>query len=166
MSDNHHPETMRPIPDGGLKDAMPSWLKRPPAWRAMPTAEERRERALPEPDTSTIDPATLLSVADLPQWLQAIAARGDVPVPEPDAIVEHAVEQVQAAQSAVQENELVPLHTSDDSDVSMLPQTAEPDIPTPIPAPALPRSSRALTYGLVAASLIILALIVVILFLL
>lgn len=76
---------------------MPSWLKRPPAWRSVPSAEERRERALPEPDTSEIDPRTLLEVSDLPEWLQTLAARGDVPVPEPDAAVVHAVKQLQAA---------------------------------------------------------------------
>lgn len=98
MSDkDQQPEEMRPIPDGGLQEAMPSWLKRPPAWRSMPTAEQRHERALPEPDTSVIDPRTLVDVADLPQWLQSIAARGEIPIPEPDASVGHAVQQVQAA---------------------------------------------------------------------
>lgn len=97
MSDTKQPEQMRSIPDGGLKDAMPSWLKRPPAWRDLPTAEQRRERALPEPDTSEIDPRTLVDVSDLPQWLQAIAARGDIAAPLPDAAVDHAVEVVQAA---------------------------------------------------------------------
>lgn len=97
MSDTKQPEQMRPIPDGGLKDAMPSWLKRPPAWRDLPTAEERRERALPEPDTSEIDPHTLVDISDLPNWLQAIAARGDIPAPVPDVSVDHAVEVVQAA---------------------------------------------------------------------
>lgn len=97
MSDDQQPEEFRPIPDGGLKDAMPGWLKRPPAWRNMPTAEQRHERTLPEPDTSEIDPRTLVDVSDLPQWLQTIAARGEVSVPEPDETVEHAVELVQAA---------------------------------------------------------------------
>lgn len=97
MSDAKQPEHMRPIPDGGLKDAMPSWLKRPPAWRDLPTAEQRHERSLPEPDTSEIDPRSLVDVSDLPQWLQAIAARGDIPLPVPDASVDHAVEVVQAA---------------------------------------------------------------------
>lgn len=83
---------MRPIPDGGLQDAMPSWLKRPPAWRNMPTAEERFERTLPEPDTSEIDPKSLVDITDLPQWLQMIAAREAVPAPEP--AIEHAVEQI------------------------------------------------------------------------
>lgn len=99
MSSNQQPEDMRPIPDGGLKDAMPGWLKRPPAWRNMPTAQERHERALPEPDTSEIDPATLVDVNDLPQWLQTIAARGEIPLSEPDESVGYALEQIQAAAS-------------------------------------------------------------------
>ena len=81
-------EQMRPIPDGGLKEAMPSWLKRPPAWRDLPSVEERHERTLPEPDTSTIDPHSLVDVTDLPQWLQAIAARGNVPAPAADDVAE------------------------------------------------------------------------------
>ena len=71
-------EELRPLPDGGLGDAMPEWLRRPPAWRnlpAKPAPEKARE--LPEPDTSVIDPRTLIEVADLPPWLQAIAARGE-----------------------------------------------------------------------------------------
>lgn len=77
MSDKS--EQMKPIPDGGLKEAMPSWLKRPPAWRDLPSVEERHERTLPDPDTSTIDPHSLVDVSDLPQWLQAIAARSNEP---------------------------------------------------------------------------------------
>lgn len=103
MSDDQQPEDLRPIPDGGLKDSMPGWLKRPPAWRSMPTAEQRHERTLPEPDTSEIDPKTLVDVNDLPQWLQTIAARGEVPVPEPDETVGHALQQVQAAKERSRE---------------------------------------------------------------
>lgn len=99
MSDSDNQEPMRPIPDGGLKDAMPAWLKRPPAWRSLPTAEERFERTLPEPDTSEIDPASLVDVSDLPQWLQSIAAREIDPHPEPDEAVEHAVEILQTVQA-------------------------------------------------------------------
>ncbi len=97
MSDDRQSEELRPIPDGGLKDAMPGWLKRPPAWRSMPSAEQRHERTLPEPDTSEIDPKTLVDVSDLPKWLQTIAARGEVPIPEPDQAVGHALLQIQAA---------------------------------------------------------------------
>lgn len=96
MSDKQQPEELRPIPDGGLKDTMPGWLKRPPAWRNMPSAEQRHERTLPEPDTSEIDPKELVDVGDLPKWLQSIAERGDVPAPEPDQAVGHALQQIQA----------------------------------------------------------------------
>lgn len=94
MSDSKQPESMRPIPDGGLKDSMPSWLKRPPAWRELPSAEQRHERTLPDPDTSEIDPHSLVEVADLPKWLQSIAARGEIAAPQADPSTDHAVEVV------------------------------------------------------------------------
>lgn len=169
MSDEQQPDHMRPIPDGGLKDAMPGWLKRPPAWRSMPTATERHERTLPEPDTSQIDPRTLLDVSDLPQWLQTIAARGAIPLPEPDASVDHAVEQVRAATS----------HAPAPIDILAEPDP-EPDEPTPaeavveaavqqdvpvVSAVETPRSPM-LVGGLIAASVVIVALVIVILMLL
>lgn len=79
MTETNEP-TNRPIPDGGLADAMPDWLRRPPAWRNLPrtttpaTAVPSRP-PLPDPDTSIIDPRTLVSVDDLPAWLREIAAR-------------------------------------------------------------------------------------------
>ncbi len=80
-------DAMRPIPDGGLQQSMPEWLRRPPAWRNLPRREEpasgdlppealaKPEKSLPEPDTSEIDPRSLVDVSDLPQWLQDLAAR-------------------------------------------------------------------------------------------
>lgn len=105
MGDDQQPEELRPIPDGGLKDTMPGWLKRPPAWRNMPSAEQRHERTLPEPDTSEIDPKTLVDVNDLPQWLQTIAARGEVPVPTPDQTVGHALQQIHAVSARLPQAE-------------------------------------------------------------
>ena len=84
-------EAIRPIPDGGLQQSMPEWLRRPPAWRNLPKREEPPSpetpaseaapapvaKELPEPDTSEIDPRSLVDIADLPQWLQEIAARSD-----------------------------------------------------------------------------------------
>jgi hypothetical protein len=80
-------DTMRPIPDGGLQQSMPEWLRRPPAWRNLPKREEPvkaespvavQERApLPDADTSEIDPRSLVDIADLPQWLQDLASRSD-----------------------------------------------------------------------------------------
>ncbi|MCO5219411.1 MAG: hypothetical protein M9934_01895 [Thermomicrobiales bacterium] len=103
MSDSDNQEPMRPIPDGGLKDAMPTWLKRPPAWRSLPTVDERIERTLPEPDTSVIDPTSLVDVSDLPQWLQTIAAREVEKLPEPDDAVQHAIKVVQAEEAEASE---------------------------------------------------------------
>lgn len=117
MSDKQQPEELRPIPDGGLKDTMPGWLKRPPAWRNMPSAEERHERTLPEPDTSEIDPKALVDVSDLPKWLQTIAARGDVPVPEPDQAVGHALVQIQAASARTREVRPDVVEAESDEDV-------------------------------------------------
>lgn len=76
-------DAMRPIPDGGLQQAMPEWLRRPPAWRDLPkraesaagTPPEPARKTLPEPDTSEIDPRSLVDVSDLPLWLQDLAAR-------------------------------------------------------------------------------------------
>ena len=121
MSDDQQPEDLRPIPDGGLKDNMPGWLKRPPAWRNMPSAEQRHERTLPEPDTSEIDPKTLVDVNDLPQWLQAIAARGDVPVPAPDQTVGHALEQIQAVSARTREPAPEAVEMSDDESIPETP---------------------------------------------
>ncbi|HWK79245.1 MAG TPA: hypothetical protein VNP95_00690 [Thermomicrobiales bacterium] len=119
------PATSDPvIPDGGLADAMPDWLRRPPAWRGMPVPEPspapapepagandpvaeatpdemqvagadgatRMPKELPPPDTSPIDPSTLIDLGDLPEWLVGLGKRDlsrpshpDV-VPEPDAV--------------------------------------------------------------------------------
>ena len=179
MSDDQQSEEMRPIPDGGLKDAMPSWLKRPPAWRSMPTAEERHERALPEPDTSEIDPKTLVDINDLPQWLQTIAARGEVPQPIPDQTVGHALEQVQAASARMREDALIdaPPATEDvpeaASDHDPVTHTAleqqEVGLLTDEPATSLPPAPGAsrppyLIWGLVACGAIITVVVVIILF--
>jgi hypothetical protein len=101
------PEAMRPIPDGGLRDAMPEWLRRPPAWRNLPkraepdtpvaTSPEAKERELPEPDTSEIDPRSLVDISDLPQWLQDLAARSDA-VSRPPVITD------EPASDATEEN--------------------------------------------------------------
>ncbi|CAA9555095.1 MAG: hypothetical protein AVDCRST_MAG43-1394 [uncultured Thermomicrobiales bacterium] len=64
----------RPIPTDGLGESMPDWLQRPPAWRGM-TVREPAQHDLPPPDTSVIDPRTMLELGDLPVWLQRIAAR-------------------------------------------------------------------------------------------
>lgn len=70
----------RPMPDGGLAEAMPDWLRRPPAWRET---SARHAKEAPTPDTSPIDPRTLIDVEDLPVWLQRIAQR---PGERPDRV--------------------------------------------------------------------------------
>lgn len=80
-------DEMRPLPDGGLQSTMPEWLRRPPAWRDLPRAETAGEVAtVPEPDTSVIDPRTLVDVADLPPWLQGIGKRGTDPGESPGTV--------------------------------------------------------------------------------
>lgn len=75
MADREDQSNLPPIPDGGLTESMPDWLRRPPAWRTLPdrevTAPEPEDAAeLPEPDDSVIDPRTFLSDDDLPEWLR------------------------------------------------------------------------------------------------
>ncbi|MGI8405650.1 MAG: hypothetical protein ACR2OE_12965 [Thermomicrobiales bacterium] len=82
---------LRPLPDGGLGENMPDWLRRPPAWRDLPVtlvAESRviaplvpaekdatvAKRELPPQDTSIIDPKTLIEFDDLPAWLRELGA--------------------------------------------------------------------------------------------
>lgn len=83
-------DTPPPIPDGGLAASMPEWLQRPPAWRGM-TVREPERRDLPPPDTSVIDPRTMLQIDDLPEWLQRIAARATGGEPEETAETDTAV---------------------------------------------------------------------------
>ncbi len=83
---------LRPLPDGGLGENMPDWLRRPPAWRELPTSEpvqaapimdvqaaERGravvERELAPEDTSVIDPGKLIDFEDLPAWLREVGRK-------------------------------------------------------------------------------------------
>ena len=73
-------EQLPPIPDGGLSESMPEWLRRPPAWRTLQDREvvqpdPVRTGDLPERDTSVIDPRTFLTDADLPEWIHALDQR-------------------------------------------------------------------------------------------
>jgi hypothetical protein len=89
MVDNDDQSHLPPIPDGGLADSMPEWLRRPPAWRTLPDrdvvqTEPVETAALPEPDTSVIDPRTFLSDDDLPLWLRNLGrGRAGTVVHEP-----------------------------------------------------------------------------------
>jgi hypothetical protein len=64
-------DDLRLIPDGGLASTFPDWLKEKPAW-----AREKAAGSIPPPDTSPIDPRTLVHDEDFPDWLWAIAQRG------------------------------------------------------------------------------------------
>jgi hypothetical protein len=102
MTDREDQSNLPPIPDGGLAETMPDWLRRPPAWRTLPDREvavpEPEETAgLPEPDESVIDPRDFLSDDDLPRWLRNLG-RGRasrLPVADgPDAVSADSVEAV------------------------------------------------------------------------
>lgn len=110
-------DAMRPIPDGGLQQSMPEWLRRPPAWRNLPKRDEaaRPEPAeadvavapakeLPAPDTSEIDPRSLVDVADLPQWLQDVAARSDARSAEAAPVMTEP--ETHAAEAQTEESEM------------------------------------------------------------
>ncbi len=84
MADREDQSNLPPIPDGGLAESMPDWLRRPPAWRTLPdrevtVPEPEATATLPEPDDSAIDPRTFLGDNDLPQWLRNLGpGRGPV----------------------------------------------------------------------------------------
>jgi hypothetical protein len=72
-----------PLPDGGLRASMPSWLREPPA----PIIADAPSLAPADPDVGTeqvvdlvslgsrADPRTFLSDDDFPQWLRDLAMR-------------------------------------------------------------------------------------------
>lgn len=106
-------EEMRPLPDGGLTEGLPDWLRRPPAWRNLPRKEHGddgggTEPTLPEPDTSVIDPRTLVDVADLPAWLQNIAARGEKPALESSETIEQSMQEGKTMQAGDQDKGQTP----------------------------------------------------------
>lgn len=143
----------------------------------MPTAEQRHERALQEPDTSEIDPKTLVDVSDLPQWLQTIAARDDGLLPAPGESVEHAVEHVRAV-SAIREGAQIASADSIDppTHIAQTPhaestEEQEVGLLSDEPATALPMAAGAVRpswviWSLVASGIVMVILVVVILSLL
>ena len=81
MSEKRDDAKMPPIPDGGLAESMPDWLRRPPAWRTLQDEEVVQTKPvetgqLPEPDTSVIDPRAFLTDDDLPSWLRNLRRVG------------------------------------------------------------------------------------------
>lgn len=109
-------DEMRPLPDGGLTEGLPEWLRRPPAWRNLPRKEEGEELALPDPDTSVIDPRALVDIADLPMWLQQIAVRGEEPALSPP----------ETSETSMQEDTTM---QTNDQDGSTTPEQAERQVP-------------------------------------
>jgi len=86
--DDQHEREMPPIPDGGLSTSMPDWLRRPPAWRALPDHEVKPSSVagsvtLPEIDASVIDPRSFIHDDDLPGWLRSM--RRPAPIAEPES---------------------------------------------------------------------------------
>jgi hypothetical protein len=88
MPDPRDEAKMPSIPDGGLSESMPEWLRRPPAWRTLKDddvvqTEPVVAEHLPEPDTTVIDPRSLLTDDDLPLWLRNMGrgrrSRRDLP---------------------------------------------------------------------------------------
>ena len=86
------------IPDGGLAGSLPEWMQVKPEWTARDKGDDvpiERHRPVPEPDSSPILLADILTVDDLPDWLKAVAGRHDVtsrdarvePTVEPDVVM-------------------------------------------------------------------------------
>lgn len=135
------------IPDGGLAEAMPDWLRRPPAWRGMPVPDvpppdpvavpaptveveaampeaattAARPRELPPPDTAPIDPSSLIDLDDLPEWLVSLGRRAR-PSLSPDA------ERARAMADA----EAPPTQTPADEPDIPLPPSLRSDEPSPV----------------------------------
>ncbi len=76
-----------PLPDGGLAEAMPEWLRAAPESPAPPTMEASPNHGLAtsEVDGDLRDPTTYLSPDDLPAWIHQLVAR-ERATPEPTPI--------------------------------------------------------------------------------
>ncbi len=84
-----------PLPDGGLAEAMPEWLRAAPASPAPPTMDAPPDHGLAATAQSPVaaseahgdlrDPTTYLSPDDLPAWIHQLVAR-ERATPEPTPI--------------------------------------------------------------------------------
>lgn len=84
------PERQQPgrpvaIPDGGLGAALPDWMQEKPEWSDRDESVVStliRDRPVPNPDTSPILLADIVTIDDLPGWLRDVARRpaADAPV--------------------------------------------------------------------------------------
>ena len=77
-----------PLPDGGLRASMPTWLREPPpsAAESLPVAGVAAPTPIPDPaPLGTLgpraDPRTFLTDDDFPQWLRDLAARREEAAP-------------------------------------------------------------------------------------
>jgi hypothetical protein len=67
-----------PLPDGGLRSSMPTWLRDPPQLpvaESLPPTRAALTRIEDPPLGSHVDPRTFLSDDDFPRWLRDLAAR-------------------------------------------------------------------------------------------
>jgi hypothetical protein len=107
-------EQLPPIPDGGLADSMPDWLRRPPAWQMVSGGDSAKRNydhshVLSQGETSVIDPRTLLTEEDLPLWLRSL--RHPIAPAHEDASGQERVaetEGVAVTQTAAQASRFVP----------------------------------------------------------
>jgi hypothetical protein len=134
-----------PLPDGGLQESMPSWLREPPAAviaeAASPApvdSDLAAEKVVdPAPLGPHADPRTFLSDDDFPQWLRDLAVRREG-APRRSA-------QSTTIGAHVWVAPPVPSRTTPDPDsapesASGLERTAQPDVPASPSAVAAPRS--------------------------
>ena len=87
------PPPLPPLPDGGLRASMPTWLREPPEPASAPLLPPRAAPPVARLDAAPplgprADPRTFLADDDFPQWLRDLAARRDArvapPAPGPD----------------------------------------------------------------------------------
>lgn len=121
----------RPLPASGLTEAMPDWLRRPPAWhgRDLPARGATARPTLPPEDRSIIDPATLVSVDDLPAWLRRLAHEAETPAQTgPDAAIAGRPEPEPAVPERVVQDPVAP------EPLVSEPGAREPAVVAPVPA--------------------------------
>jgi len=108
-----------PLPDGGLRASMPSWLQEPPVpigTPLPPVAPAVEQAADLAPLGPRADPRTFLSDDDFPPWLRNLAlrregvARHSIPdtAPGPESDPERAAALAEPALSAIVDAPLVP----------------------------------------------------------
>ncbi len=141
MPDPRDEAKMPPIPDGGLSESMPDWLRRPPAWRTLEDADVVQTRPavadrLPEPDTSVIDPRTFLIDDDLPLWLRnmgrGLRTRRELPGDDDAVEVEARLDEATGENG---EATSVPTHTTAPRSASQPASRFVPRAPTVIAPP-------------------------------